>query len=504
MSAVEGLNVATHQAQPYVVMISALILIGIFAVQRLGTGVIASIYGPIMALWFTSIAVAGAIAIALYPAVFVAFDPRHGIAFLLRNGWTGVLVFGAVVLCVSGVEALYADLGHFGRIPIRLAWYAVVFPALVLNYLGQGALTIQHGGVEENTFYALFPGWALYPEVILATAATIIASQALISGAFSLTQQAIALGFAPRLRIVHTSRTHLGRIYVPTVNMLLAIACLTLVLTFRSSDKLGAAYGLAVSVTMFATSINFFAVARQKWHWSLWALVPLVGYFLMYDLSFLVGNIPKIFAGGWIPLGIAIGVFLLFTAWIDGRRRLALRLAAQSVPVSELIDIANTAMGSSRPSRSAIFLTAHPEGIPFAMRHEWLREHLGDDPILLLTIVNERVPFVPFKERIVVERPAKRLTRVTAHYGFMQTPWIDDIASACIDPITAAELAKGTYFLGASTSRAKRRAWCDAAAAAGPLCLFVTKRAADDRHVGPSDRTNRGVRRRGEAVRAKD
>jgi KUP system potassium uptake protein len=447
LSAVEGLNVATRDAQPYVVIISAAILVGVFAVQRFGTGKIASVYGPIMALWFASIAVAGVVALAHHPAVLFAFDPRHAVGFLLHNGWTGMLVLGAVVLCVSGVEALYADLGHFGRTPIRLAWYAVVFPALLLNYFGQGALTIRLGGVGESPFYALFPGWALYPEVVLATAATVIASQALISGAFSLTQQAIALGFAPRLRIVHTSREHAGRIYVPTVNTLLAIACIALVVTFRHSERLGAAYGLAVSVTMLATSVNFFAVARSKWGWSLWTAVPVVGFFLMFDVLFLVGNIPKIFAGGWIPLSIAIAVFALFTTWIDGRRRIAISMAAHSVPVDQLVDIANADSAIQGAKRSAIFLTAHPEGIPFALRHQWLRQHLAQDPIVLLTIVNERVPFVASARRVAVERKANRLMRVTAHYGFLETPSIDAIVASCADEVTADALAKGTYFL---------------------------------------------------------
>ena len=448
LSAVEGLNVATRDAQPYVVIISTVILIGIFAVQRLGTGRIASIYGPVMALWFLSIAVAGAVSAAQRPMVFAAIDPRHAIGFLTHNGWTGILVLGAVVLCVSGVEALYADLGHFGRIPIRLAWYAVVFPALVLNYFGQGALALRAGEGDYSPFYALFPAWMLYPEVVLATVATIIASQALISGAFSLTQQAIALGFAPRLRIVHTSSEHRGRIYVPFVNALLAIACIALVVTFQHSERLGAAYGLAVSVTMLATSINFFAVARAKWQWSLWTAIPLVGFFLVFDLLFLVGNIPKVVAGGWIPLSIAIAVFVVFTTWIDGRRRLALRLAAQSVPIEKLIDIAGAdEPHRARPAAAAIFLTAHPEGIPFARRHGWLRQHLGEQPLVLLTIVMERVPVVPDAERITIDRPARRLTRVSAHYGFTQAPSIADITRTCLDPQTADVFARGTYFL---------------------------------------------------------
>ena len=446
LSAVEGLNVATSRAQPYVVILAAAILLTVFSVQRFGTGRIARVYGPVMALWFLSIAIAGAVSIARHPMVFYAIDPRHALSFLFRNGWAGILVLGAVVLCVSGVEALYADLGHFGKTPIRLAWYAGVFPALVLNYFGQGAWVIDHPVIGASTFYALFPGWLLYPEVALATVATVIASQALISGAFSLTQQAIALGFAPRLRIVHTSRSHHGRIYIPTVNTFLAIACLILVVTFRHSDRLGAAYGLAVSVTMLATSINFFAVARQKWGWSLWVLVPLVGFFLMYDVLFLVGNVPKIFAGGWIPLVIAIAVFTLFTTWIDGRRRLAMAMAAHSVPAEQLVDIARPESSVSA-RQSAIFLTAHPEGIPFALRHRWLRQHLANDPLVLLTIVNERVPFIEEHDRVIVHHMGQRLTRVKARYGFMQSPSIEGIARACSDPRTAASLSNGTYFL---------------------------------------------------------
>ncbi|MEO7039116.1 MAG: KUP/HAK/KT family potassium transporter, partial [Candidatus Elarobacter sp.] len=327
LSAVEGLGVATSAAHPFIVPITIAVLIGLFAVQSRGTGAIGKVFGPVMIVWFVSLAVAGATMIVREPRVLLALNPGYAIGFLVENRLPGLLVFGAVVLCVTGVEAMYADLAHFGRRPIWLAWYGVVFPCLLLNYYGQGALTLLHPATLQNPFYSLIPGWGLIPMVVLATVATVIASQALISGAFSLTQQAVQLGYLPRLRIVHTSRKLEGQIYMPFVTAALAIACIALVLVFRSSDRLGSAYGLAVTVTMLVDSLVIGVVIRNRFKWPLVATVPLVGLFVLVDGTFLMGNLPKLLEGGYIPVVIAIVVFTIFTTWVAGRRRLAMAMA---------------------------------------------------------------------------------------------------------------------------------------------------------------------------------
>ena len=284
-------------------------------------------------------------------------------------------MLGAVVLCVTGVEAMFADLAHFGPRAIRLAWYGVVFPALLLNYYGQGALTLADPSALQNPFYLLFPGWSLMPMVALATAATVIASQALITGAFSLTQQAVQLGYLPRLRIVHTSHAMEGQIYMPLVNTLLAIACLTTVLAFRSSDRLGAAYGLAVTITMLADSLVIGFVLRRRFRWRPIQIAPLVALFVIVDGAFLVGNLPKLLQGGYVPVAIALVIFTLFTTWVAGRRRLATALAALSTPVEEFVRDVHDAPATVADA-TAIFLTPHPEGIPFVLRHHWLRKRV--------------------------------------------------------------------------------------------------------------------------------
>jgi len=430
LSAVEGLNVATKAAQSFIVPLTVVILFGLFVVQRFGTGRIGAIFGPVMMLWFVSLGVAGGATLVKHPAILAAIDPRHAIGFLIANRWAGVLVLGAVVLCVSGVEALYADLGHFGRIPIRIAWFGLVYPALLLNYFGQGALALGNPAALENPFYKLIPAWALYPMVMLATAATVIASQALISGAFSLTQQAIQLGYSPRFRVVHTSMHHAGQIYMPTINAVLAIACIALVLTFRSSDRLGAAYGLAVTVTMLSVSITYCTVARKRWNWPIWRVALVAVLFLEFDLSFLTGNIPKVLAGGWIPIAIALCIFTFFTTWVEGRRRFAAALAALSTPVDDFV----REVGNLQPDRAAgtaIVLTPTTEGIPFALRHEWLRHEILHEHIVIMSIITDRRPHVPRAQRVRIEKLAPNLERVTVAYGFMQSPTIVPILQLC-------------------------------------------------------------------------
>lgn len=447
LSAVEGLAVATPAATAFVVPITIGILIALFAVQSRGAGKIGAVFGPVMVLWFLALGVGGGIAIAHDPRVLFALDPAHALGFLVHNGWFSLLVLGAVVLCVTGVEAMYADLAHFGRRPIWLAWYGVVFPALLLNYYGQGALTLIDPGKLANPFYGLYPAWSLVPMIALATAATVIASQALISGAFSLTQQAVQLGYLPRLKVVHTSKSVEGQIYMPFVTVALAVACVALVLAFRSSDRLGTAYGLAVTITMLADSIAIGWVLRNRWHWPVAAIAALVTVFIAIDGAFLIGNLPKLLEGGYVPLGIALVIFTLFTTWVAGRRKLALSLAELSTPIAEFVAEVQDEPASTADS-TAVFLTPHPEGIPFILRHHWLKSRMLHEEVVLLTILSKRRPYVSPAERVQIEQIVPRLTRITAHYGFMETPNVNEIWARCRPQVPPEiELEDADYFL---------------------------------------------------------
>jgi len=446
ISAVEGLDVWTTAAHNFIVPISVAILLGLFWLQKRGTGSIGKLFGPVMILWFGVLGIFGGMAIWKNPAVLGAIDPYYGFAFFAHHGFKSLLIFGAVVLCVTGVEALYADLAHFGRKPITIAWYAIVFPSLLLNYFGQGANLLAHPQAAlANTFYALFPANALVWIVILATAATVIASQALITGFYSLTQQATQLGYSPRFRIVHTSSEHEGQIYMPVVTGMLAIGCIALVVAFRSSAALGAAYGLAVTVTMTTTTLAYAVLVRRKWNWSVGLAVPVVGLFLLWDVPFLAGNLLKIFSGAWLPIVIAGCLFVLFVTWNRGRRRMMERLAAHTMPVGQFL-------AESRPhvedvGGTAMFLSPSPEGIPFVMKHQWLRTHIAFDTIVLLTIVNLPRPKVPGTERIEIEELGPRLIRVRAFYGFMQNATISDILRQLSKRRPQIDVANVTYYL---------------------------------------------------------
>ena len=446
ISAIEGLGVWTKTAQPFIVPMSVAVLAGLFMLQPRGTGRVGKLFGPVMLLWFLAIGVAGAVAVSRHPAVLAAVSPAYGVAFFIHHGLRGALIFGAVVLCVTGAEALYADLAHFGRAPITAAWYAAVFPALLLNYLGQGAHTLVAPSSVDSAFYALYPSGLVVPMVLLSTAATVIASQSLISGAFSLTHQATQLGLAPRFWTVHTSKRRIGQIYVPAVNVFLAIGCIALVVTFRSSAALAGAYGLAVSVTMLATTITYAALTHRRFRWPLASTIAIVSLFLLWDVPFFVGNLSKVPAGGWFPLVVATALFTLFTTWNRGRTRLMTFLQAQSIPVEDFLKSAGT---HASVEGTAVFFTSDPRGIPAALHNWWITEHLALNAVVLLTMANVGRPYVAESDRVEVESLSPHLVRVHARYGFMQHERIDEVMRRLKESRPDLDLATVTYYLPA-------------------------------------------------------
>lgn len=449
-SAVEGLDVWTNAAHPFIVPIAVIILICLFAVQKRGTGRIGNFFGPVMLVWFAAIGVVGLFSVIHNPRIFIALDPAFAIQFFVRNGLLSLLIFGAVVLCVTGCEALYADLAHFGRKPITAAWVFVVMPALLLNYFGQGALTLQNPNAIHAPFFTLVPRWGLVPMVFLATLATVIASQALISGVFSLTQQAMQLGFTPRFRIVHTSRHFAGQIYMPSINALLGLACIVVVIAFRSSERMGAAYGLAVTITMLMDTIAFSQLLRKVWKWATWQWLPLITLFLAWETAFLIGNASKFRSGGWVPFAIALALFALFTTWNRGRRRLMSALSEHIMPVDQFL---REMKAPTVISGTAFFLSPDPHGIPFVLRHQWMRSHIIFDTIVLLTVMHESQPFVHPENRIEIDEITPRLLRVKAWYGFMQEPRINDILFHLRKERPNVDFSHPTYYLASPKIR---------------------------------------------------
>ena len=430
VSAVEGLGVATKAAQPFIVPISVAILIGLFLIQSRGTEKVGRIFGPVMVVWFLAIGLSGLLAILKAPRILYALDPRHAAYFVTHHGAFGFLVFGAIVLAMTGVEALYADMSHFGRAPIVAAWYALVFPTLILNYLGQGAVLLVDPKSFDAPFFALTPGPFLIPMVILATLATVIASQALISGAFTLAEQAINLNLWPRLTVVHTSSSRRGQVYVPVVNVVLGVACVALVLTFRSSDNLAAAFGLAVSATMLATSIAFYVVIRRVLNWKRIVAIPLVGSFVAIDSTFFLAGLPKLLEGAWVPLVISTVLLVTAMTWLAGRRRVAKALLDLQMPLATYLRERRPAAGSARGTM--IFLTGDQHGVPFVGgSHHWIRARADEEHVVLLTLVRAAGPYVRESERVSIRRVADRLEVVTAQFGYMELPSIEPVLAAC-------------------------------------------------------------------------
>ncbi len=425
LSAVEGLDVATKDFEHYVLPLTAGILLALFLFQHRGTEKVGALFGPVMLVWFTAIGFVGAVALIRYPVALHCLNPVAGVHFLLTHGWAGFLTLGAVVLAFSGVEALFADLGHFGRRPIILAWYILVLPGLMLNYLGQGALLLHDKQAAAEPFYGLVPHWGIYPMVALSTAATVIASQALISGAFSLTRQAVNMGLAPRYSVRHTSAESQGQVYMPVVNNILMVGCLAMVFGFGSSDAMGNAFGLAVIGTMTITSVVFFVVTRKVWHWPLYVAVPLLLLFLGFDLVFLAANMVKILQGAWVPLVIGIVVFTLLTIWTDGRARYQRALATWSMPVDEFRR--GMKGWQRRRDGSVVFLTFNLDRVPLVGRHAWLLANCRFERVLLLHVLSDTVPYVGKDRRVEVHEIGDGLFVAEARFGFMESPRLCDV-----------------------------------------------------------------------------
>jgi KUP system potassium uptake protein len=456
LGAVEGLDVATHIFEPYIVPITLVILVGLFMIQSRGTARVGLLFGPVMVVWFITIAVLGVSWVAQEPRVLAAFNPLHGLSFFQRNGWHGFVVLGSVFLVVTGGEALYADMGHFGRKPIRLAWFTIVLPALFLNYLGQGAMILTHPDRASSPFYLMAPRWALYPLVALAMMAAIIASQALISGAFSLTRQAIQLGYSPRLDIQYTSSQHQGQIYIPQVNWGLMLATIGLVLGFGSSSALAAAYGMAVTLTMLITTMLAYLVARSAWGVRRMVAGSLAAFFFLIEFGFFGANLTKIAHGGWFPLVIGAIVYTILSTWKRGRALLAARMRERLYPFDRFLsDI--EAYPPQRVSGTAIFMTSNLQGTPPTLLHNLQHNKVLHERVILLTVVTSDIPHVTAKDRSEVEALGHGFYRLTLRYGFMEEPDVPAALSEASRRGFMIDLNETTFFLGVETLLATRR-----------------------------------------------
>jgi KUP system potassium uptake protein len=495
LSAIEGLEVATAAAKPFTVPLTCLVLFALFLFQYKGTGSVGKVFGFVMVFWFSTIAVLGFAQIFQNPHVLYSINPYYAIDFFFRNHITGFVVLGAVVLCITGGEALYADMGHFGRRPIQVSWFAFVFPALLINYLGQGALLLNHPETVENPFFGMVPKVLIVPMVILATTATIIASQALISGAFSLTKQAIQLGFFPRLNIIHTSEHTEGQIYLPFVNKALMLGCIATVLIFRESTNLASAYGIAVTANMVLTSIVFYIVTTKTWNWPTRKALPLIIFFLAFDITYFLSNIIKVLDGGWFPLGMASVILILMFTWRDGRAELARRIREKRLPVylmpdgtatlksipgtSHLIEPGQTINSSFLPIElltgelansleripgTAVFMTVSLKSIPPVMLHYLRHIKILHEEVILLSIKSKDIPYVTNPEEFIeINEVGFGFFQVVAQYGFMQIPNVPEILKRVKEMGLNIDIDDITYFLGREalvlTRKSKMMRW---------------------------------------------
>ena len=446
LSAIEGLEIGTDVFKPYIVPLATGILIGLFLIQKHGTGVVGMMFGPVCALWFLALAASGVWNIQKNPEILAALDPMHAIRFATSHGYASFLVLGSVLLAITGVETLYADMGHFGKRAIRIAWFSVVAPALVLNYFGQGALLIADPKALENPFYLAFPEWALYPMVMLATAATVIASQATISGAYSMTRQAIQLGFLPRMPVLHTSSTTMGQIYMPTVNWILLAAVTAAVIGFGSSSGLASAYGLAVIGTIMVTTFLSFFVIRYGWGYPLWLCLLATGFFMVFEATFFAAAMHKVLDGGWFPLLLGAAIFGVMTTWRRGRTTLLDRMRTSSVPLRPFLD----SLFLEPPQRvpgTAVFLTATPDATPHALLHSLKHYKVLHQRNVFLTVEFRDVPWVRFENRVVCEALGHDCWRVLVRYGFMDRPDVGHALELCGPAGLQLDPAEVSYFL---------------------------------------------------------
>jgi KUP system potassium uptake protein len=450
LGAMEGLEVASTSFHPFIVPLSTIVLLGLFAAQYHGTGTVGSIFGPIMIVWFATISVLGVVSILHTPAVVASINPWYGLQFLIHNRWLGFKVMGSVFLAVTGGEALYADMGHFGARPIRIAWFGLVLPALLLNYLGQGALILGDPAAIDNPFYKLAPHWMLYPLVGLATIAAVIASQALISGVYSLTMQSIQMGFLPRMTIDHTSERERGQIYMPQVNWVLAAASILLVLAFKTSSNLAAAYGIAVTLTMLATTVLFYFAAQRLWNWSPLVAGALCTLFGVIEISFFGANALKILNGGWYPLAVGVFLFTLMSTWKTGRRLLWQRVKETSLPLEHFL----ASLDRREPNRvkgTAIYLASNPGSTPLALLHNLKHNKVLHERVVFLNIVVEEQPTIDKSQRVTVTPMPHGFCRVQAHFGFMEEPNVVEVLKSCAPLGVEYREHEATFFLSRET-----------------------------------------------------
>ena len=456
LSAVEGLTLISPHFEKFSVPIAVAVLIGLFTVQRFGTGAVGKIFGRIILVWFAMLFVLGAVQVFRAPAILAAFNPWHGFSYLIKHSDGAILVLGSVFLAVTGGEALYADMGHFGSKPIRLAWSLVVFPSLAMNYLGQGALVISNPGAIGNPFYMLVPKWGIFPMVILATAATVIASQALISGAFSLTMQAVQMGYLPRTQILHTNKDESGQIFIPQVNTALSLACILLVISFGTSSALASAYGIAVTLTMLATTALFYFASRRLWGWSMPLALATCGMFAAVELSFFASNMLKVMHGGWLTLAIGLFIFYMMSTWKTGREFIRKGMVGMttldhfvdSIAMSGVLD---PSLAPHRIKGTAVFLNSTPNSTPNALVYNLMHNKVLHERNIVLSILTERIPYVAAANRVAVEEMPYGFFKVVAHFGFMEMPGIDSVIAACKAKNLEIDAERSTFFLGRET-----------------------------------------------------
>jgi KUP system potassium uptake protein len=476
MSAVEGIGIVTPLFDAYVIPLTVIILFGLFLIQRHGTARVGGLFGPVILVWLCFLGITGGIQIVQAPQILEAVFPWHAFRFLVLNKIHGFMVLGAVFLVVTGTEALYADMGHFGKRPIRLAWFVAVFPALILNYFGQGALLLGNPSVARHPFYAMVPSWAMWPTVLLATLATIIASQAVISGAFSLTRQAIQLGYLPRLKIQHTSAVQMGQIYIAPVNWMLMICTIVLVIVFQSSSKLAAAYGVAVTSTMLITTTLFFIVTRKRWQWPLFWAAPLAGIFFLVDIPFFIANISKVLHGAWFPLVIGAVFFTVMQTWAKGRRILAEQLHKIMPPVHQFI-VDLTSNPPTRINNQAVFLSGTPHTVPVALATNVRHNRIIHSRTVLLHFRVEDIPRVPNLEKIKTEKLGGGFYRIIARYGFMEDPELNNALTLARGQGLDLDMENTSFYLGreklTTAKNSKMAQWRVI------MFIFMSRNAAD-------------------------